>query len=135
MTVQFSTTVRNAQLDAIETAIGTSAVVRFYTGSAPANCAASESGTLLVEFDLASDWAANASGGSKALNNLPVSATASAGGTIGHYRIYESTKTTCHEQGTITATGGGGDMTVDNVSVASGQTVNITSKTQTAGNA
>lgn len=139
MTVQFSTTVRNAQLDAIETAIGTSPKLRFYTGSVPANCAASEAGTLLVEWTLASDWAAAAASGSKALNNLPLSVAASFGGggtqTIGHYRIYDSTATTCHEQGTITATGGGGDMTVDNTSVASGQTVNVTSKTQTAGNA
>jgi hypothetical protein len=135
MTVQFSTAVRNAQLDAIETAIGTAPKLRFYTGSAPASCAASESGTLLVEWTLASDWAAAASGGSKALNNLPLTVTATAGGTIGHYRIYDSAGTSCHEQGTITATGGGGDMTVDNTSVAASQTVNVTSKTQTAGNA
>jgi hypothetical protein len=135
MTVQFSTTVRNAQLDAIETAIGTAAKIRFYTGSAPANCGTSESGTLLVEWVTASDWADAAASGSKALSNLPVSTTATAGGTIGHYRIYDNAGTTCHEQGTVTATGGGGDLTVDNVVVASSQTVNITSKTQTAGNA
>ena len=35
-------------------------------------------------------------------------------------------------QGTITATGGGGDMTVDNTSVTAGQTVNITAFTITA---
>jgi hypothetical protein len=135
MTVQFSVAVRNAQLDAIETAIGTAAKIRFYTGSAPANCAASEVGTLLVEWVTASDWAAAAASGAKALNNLPLSVAASAGGTIGHYRIYDNAGTTCHEQGTVTATGGGGDITVDNTSVASGQTVNVTAKTQTAGNA
>jgi hypothetical protein len=135
MAVQFSVAVRNAELDAIETAIGTAAKIRFYTGSVPANCAASEVGTLLVEWTTASDWAAAAASGAKALNNLPLSVTATAGGTIGHYRIYDNAGTTCHEQGTVTATGGGGDVTVDNTSVASGQTVNITAKTQTAGNA
>jgi hypothetical protein len=35
-------------------------------------------------------------------------------------------------QGTITASGGGGDMTLDNVSIATGQTVNVTGFTLTA---
>ncbi len=35
-------------------------------------------------------------------------------GTVGHYEIMDSTGTVCHEQGTVTATGGGGDMTVVN---------------------
>lgn len=47
----------------------------------------------------------------------------------------DSSGTVCHEQGTITATGGGGDMTVDNTSIASGQTVTVTTKTFTEGNA
>lgn len=38
-------------------------------------------------------------------------------------------------QGTVTATGGGGDMTVDNTSFASGQQFTVTGFTITAGNA
>ena len=38
-------------------------------------------------------------------------------------------------QGTITATGGGGDMTLDNTSIASAQQVTITSFTLSAGGA
>jgi hypothetical protein len=38
-------------------------------------------------------------------------------------------------QGTVTATGGGGDMTVDNVSFAAAQAFTVTSFTLTAGNA
>lgn len=135
MSVQWSATLRNALLDQIETTIGVSAVVKFFTGSPPANCAAADSGTKIVEFDLASDWAAAASGGSKSFNNTPISATAVATGTLGYYRVYNSTAVTCHEQGTITATGGGGDLTVDNTSVTSGQTVNITSWSKTASGA
>lgn len=135
MSVQLSTAVRNAMLDAIETSAGTSALLKFYTGSQPANCAASEAGTLLVSYTLASDWAAAAAGGTKSFNNTPISATAGAGGTLGHFRIWDSAGTTCHYQGSITATGGGGDLTVDNTSVASGQTVNVTSWTVTAPNA
>lgn len=132
MTVQWSTTLRNALLDQIETTINTSAKLMVYTGAQPANCAASEAGTLLVEFDLASDWAAAASGGSKAFNSTPISATAVATGTAAHYRIYASDGTTCHEQGSITLTAGGGDATIDNTSIVTGQTVQITAFTKTA---
>lgn len=135
MAVQFSTDVRNAMLDSIESTVGTSAVLKIRTGSPPASCATADSGTVLVSYSLASDWAAAASGGSKALNSTPISTTASASGTAGHYRIYRSNGTTCDEQGTITVTGGGGDMTVDNTSINNGQTVNITSFTKTMGGA
>lgn len=131
MAIQFSTVVRNARLDAWEATIGTSAVVRLRSGAQPANCAAADSGTVLASFSLGSDWAAAASGGSKALSGVPVSTTGAAAGTIAHYRIYASDGTTCHEQGSVTATGGGGDMTVDNTSIAVGQTINITSWVKT----
>lgn len=132
MAIQFSTAVRNAMLDAIETTMGTSVKLQIRTGAAPANCAAASTGTLLVEYSLAIDWAAAASSGSKALSSLPLSTTAAATGTAAHYRFMDSAGTTCHEQGTVTATGGGGDMTVDNTSIASGQTVQVTAFSKTA---
>lgn len=133
MTVQFSTTVRNALLDVIETTMGTSVYLRIYSGTPPANPAAALSGnTMLWEKQLASDWASAASAGSKALSSVPLTNTAAAAGTASFYRFYASDGTTCHEQGTVTATGGGGDLTVDNTSIASGQTVNVTAFTKTA---
>jgi hypothetical protein len=106
--------------------MGTSVKLQVFTGVQPASCAASEAGTLLVEFDLGSHYAGLASGGVKALSNLPIAATAGNTGTSGHYRIYDSTLTTCHEQGSITLTGGGGDATIDNTSITSSQTINLT---------
>lgn len=100
MTIQYSTTVNNAILDAIETTIGTSPKWRGYSGSPPANCAAAATGTLLVEISCPSDWAAAASGAEKAKSGT-WSATASATGTIGYYRLYDSGATTCHEQATV----------------------------------
>lgn len=134
MSVQFSVAVRNARLDAIEATMGTSAKLHIYTGSMPANTATAASGTMLVEMTLPSDFMNNASGGSKTLNGT-WSAAAVANGTAGYYRIYDNTGTTCHEQGTITATGGGGDLTLDNTSIAVSQTVTITTFTKTDGNA
>jgi hypothetical protein len=131
MALQFSTAVRNAMLDAIETATGASAKLRIYTGAAPANCAAAATGTLLVDMALPADWMAAASAGSKALAGS-WTGTGAAAGTAGYYRIVDTAGTTAHEQGTVTATGGGGDLTLDNTSIASAQTVTITSKTLTA---
>lgn len=135
MTIQLAVSTRNARLDAIETDAGTAAKLMIYTGAVPANCAAATSGTKLAEFDLASDWAAAASSGSKSLNNIPLSTTGAAAGTAGYFRLFKSDGTTTIMQGTVTATGGGGDMTLDNTSIASGQTVNVTAFQLTDGNA
>ena len=133
MTVQHSDSVRNARLDAIESTIGTAPILRLYTGAQPANCAAAASGTLLAALTLPSDWQAAASSGSKAKSGT-WSGTASATGTAAHYRIYDSTGTTCHEQGSVTATSDGGDLELDNTSITSGQTVTVSTWTYTEGN-
>lgn len=135
MAVQLSTAVRNARLDAIETTIGTSAVLKIRTGAQPATCATADSGTVLASMTLPSDWMAAAASGSKALSGTWQDASADNTGTAAHWRLYASDGTTCHAQGTVTATGGGGDMTLDNTSVASGQVVTITSFTLTDANA
>jgi len=135
MALQLSTSARNALLDAIETATGTSAILRMRTGTVPATCATADSGTVLATANLPSDWMAAASGGTKALSGTWQDASADAAGTVGHFRIYDSGGTTCHLQGTVTATGGGGDMTVDNVVFAVAQVFNVTSFTLTAPNA
>jgi hypothetical protein len=78
---------------------------------------------------------AAASGGSKAKSGTWEDTSADATGTAGHFRLYASDGVTVHAQGTVTATGGGGDMTLDNTSIASGQAVTVTTFTITAGNA
>lgn len=135
MALQFSTTVRNARLDAIESTIGVSAVLKIRTGAAPADCAQADSGTVLATLNLPSDWMAAASGGTKAKAGTWQDASADAAGTAAHFRLYASDGTTVHAQGTVTATGGGGDLTVDNVVFAAGQSFTITSFTITEGNA
>lgn len=134
MAIQLSVAVRNARLDAIETTISTTPKLQLRTGSAPANCAAASTGTLLVEEDLPSDWMAAAASGSKAKSGT-WSAAGVAAGTAEHFRIMDSAGTTCHMQGTVTASGGGGDMTLDNTSIAVGQVVTFNSFTITDANA
>ena len=135
MALQFSAAARNALLDAIETAVGVSAVLKIRSGAPPANVATADSGTVLATLNLPSDWLAAASGGTKAKSGTWQDASADAAGTAGHFRIYASDGTTAHIQGTVTATGGGGDMQLDNTSVAVAQVVTITGFTLTAPNA
>jgi hypothetical protein len=133
MAFQFSTAARNAALDAIETAAGTAPTLTIRTGSVPANCAAARAGTVLATLTLPSDWLTTASGGSKALSGTWQDVAADAAGTAAHFSVDQGA--TCHIQGTVTAIGGGGDMTIDNTSIAAGQQVTITSFNLTAGGA
>lgn len=135
MASQFSTPLRNARLDAIETAIGTSPILKIRTGSVPADCATADSGTVLATMTLPSDWLAAASSGTKSKSGTWSDSSADASGTAAHFRIYASDGTTCHWQGTVTATGGGGDMTISSVAITAGVAVAVTGFTITEGNA
>lgn len=133
--LQFSTTVRNARLDVVESTISTAPILRIRTGAAPANCAAADSGTVLATMTLPSDWMAAASSGAKALSGTWQDTSADASGTAAHFRLYDSAGTTCHIQGTVTGTGGGGDMELNNTSINATQQVTITAFSLTDGNA
>jgi hypothetical protein len=133
MTIQYSPAVNNARLDAIETAIGTAPLLRFYSGSQPASCATAASGTLLSSQALPSDWLAAASNPSKAKAGT-WAGTFSTAGTAGYYRIYDSTGTTCHLQGSVTITGSGGDLQMDNPAGQVGQAWTVTSYQINTGN-
>lgn len=135
MAMQFSVAARNAELDALEAAIGTSAVLKVFSGAPPATCATADSGTVLATISLPSDWMSAASTGVKAKSGTWQDASADNNGTAGHFRIYASDGTTCHMQGTVTATGGGGDMVVDSTSFTAGQSFTVATFQLTAGNA
>jgi hypothetical protein len=136
--VQLSVSVRNARLDAIETTIGASPIIEFRTGAMPADCATAASGTLLAQSALPADWMAAAVAGVKgklgtwSFSGLAGIVTAN----VGYFRIYDAgSPSQCHLQGTVTATGGGGDMTVDNISIAAAQVVTVNSFNLTDANA
>ena len=134
MSLQYGITLKNARLDVIETTIGTSPIMKIRSGAPPATPATADSGTVLATLTLPSDWMGAASAGAKAMSGTWQDTSADNTGTAAHFRIYDSGGTTCHIQGTVTATGGGGDLTVDNVSFASGQSFSVTSFTITSGN-
>lgn len=133
MAIQLSTTVRNQRLNAIETAIGTSAVMKIRTGSAPATCGAADSGTVLASLQLPSDWLAAAASGSKAKSGTWQDTSADASGTAAHFRVYAVGGTVCHLQGTVSSSTG--DLVLQNTSINAAQQVTITSFALTDANA
>ena len=132
MAIQLGTTLRNNMLDQFESTIGTAARIKIFSGAVPANCAAADPAGLLATLVLPSDWMNAASGGTKTLLGSWTVA-ASGTGTAQSFRVYDSGVTTCHCQGT--AATGGGDLSLDNASITSGQNVAITAFTLTAANA
>lgn len=136
MAVQYSTTVRDAVANQVETTIGTAPALELWSGAIPANCAAANSGTLLWTETLPSDWMAASSGGTKAKLGTwtaPGLAAAGAGTVAVHFRIRNGG--TVHAQGTVGLTGSGADLIMDNTNIADGQDATVDTFTITAGGA
>lgn len=133
MAFQFSPAVRSAAADAIEAAVGASPVLEIRSGGVPSSTASADTGVVLATLPLPADWLAAASSGAKSLLGTWQDAAADAAGTAGHFRIKQGTTT--HIQGLVTATGGGGDMQIDNPVLAVGQQVNVTAFNVTVGGA
>jgi hypothetical protein len=114
----------NAVVDRLDAAAGT---LKIYTGSQPADADTDPAGTLLVTINLpAPAYGAANSSGTAALLGTPLSGTGAAAGTAGCFAVETNAGANVF-QGSVTATGGGGDLTLDNTSIAVGQTVNISS--------
>jgi len=132
MALQYSTTHRNNAMNDLTTQVGTSGVLKIWTGTAPATCATADTGTLLATLTCsASAFAAAASGGVLTLNAI-TSASAAATGTAGYFRIYPSaaTSTNAVVQGACGTSGA--DLNLNSTSITSGVTVSVTSWTITA---
>lgn len=131
--MQISDPARNAAVNAITTLLDAGAAagyIQIRTGAKPATVAAADAGTLLATLTLSKPaFGAAATGvGTAAAVGSDVSVDAS--GTAGHFRAKDSNNVTVM-QGNITATGGGGDMTYDNVNFVAGGTAALTSWTLT----
>lgn len=133
--MQYSVAIRNARLDVVETQLGASPILYIRSGAPPANCAAVDQGTVLATVNLPADWMDAAANGVKEMLGTWEDNSADATGVAGHFRIKDSTGTTCHVQGTITNLAGNGDMKVDNTNFAAGQPFIVSEFTITAGNA
>lgn len=136
MAVQLSVEQRNARLDVVETTLGASPTLRIRSGAPPASTSAARTGTVLATITLPADWANAASSGSKTLlGTWADSDGADATGTAGHFEILTNPGARVDIQGTVTGTGGGGDMEVSNTSFAAGQPFSVTAFTLNEPNA
>lgn len=133
--LKYSTTLKNAQQDAITATVGASALLNIYDGTQPAspNTAISTQ-NLLATLTCNATFAPAASGGvvtANSITNGTGTAAAGAGTTATWYRLTTSGGT-AHIDGTVGTSGA--DLNLNNTSIATGQTVSVTSATWTNGN-
>lgn len=129
MAVDLNTALAIAILDTYDTHFPEGSLLEFRT-LAPAGADQAAAGALLAQITSpTTPWAAAGGTGSKAKANT-WSVAASGAGTIGHYRLKNAAGTKI-EEGTVTATGGGGDLTCDNIVMAVGQVITVSSFTKT----
>ena len=130
MALAYSTTIRNAMLDAITTAAGNAALLRIYDGSRPATGGTAT--TLLAELTCGTPFAASASGGVLTLGSITQDSSANATGTATWFRIVKSDGTTHVLDGSVGTSGS--DLNLTTTSITSTQPVSVTSFTITEGN-
>lgn len=119
----------NAMFNAWETYVGTSPIMRWYTGSEPATLEAAATGTLLASGTPPPDWLAAAASGSIAkLGTWTL--TGSAPGTAGYYRLRNSGDTLTVAQGII---GAQVVLSTNALTAALGNVLNFAVNTASAG--
>lgn len=129
--MKLSTDIRDAIVGVFETTIGTLPVLEIRTGDAPAALGDADSGTLLASVSLPSDWLTAASSGSVSKNGTWEDLEADNTGTAAHFRL-KTSGAVVKMQGSITTSGGGGDMIVNSVSFVAGLPFSVTTFTITA---
>lgn len=132
MALTYSTAIANARLDAVESTIGASAILRIRTGAPPATVASASTGTVLATVNLPTDWMAAASGRTKSKSGTWTDSSADATGTAGHFEIVASDGTTVGMRGTVGTSSA--DMIVNTTSFNSGEAFTVNTFTLTAGN-
>jgi hypothetical protein len=132
MSLSYTTTARNARLDEITTVVGASGILKFYSGTPPANVGASLSGnTLLAQLTMNATFAPPSSGGVLTLNSIATESSADATGTASFFRMTTSGGT-AEVQGTVGTSGA--DLNLNTTSIVAGAAVSVSSFTITEGN-
>ncbi len=137
MAISYKTSLQNGRLDAITTALSTTAYLEIFTGSAPGKSAGtfnSDSGTKLASLAMSNPVAGSSASGVLTFSSI-TSATALASGTPGYFRMKTSASgaaSTVIVEGDCAV--GSGSLNF-NSAISSGGTVSVTSATITEGNA
>jgi hypothetical protein len=127
MSVNFTQAVNHARAQAVITAAGSGATLKFYSGAAPANANAAVTGTLLVTLTIAGTLGADLSG---ILTFGPVtSGTGVATMAAGYARLATSGGVTICDFTSIGLSGA--DININTTIITTGQAVAITDGTMT----
>jgi hypothetical protein len=133
LNLKYAVLSKNAGLDAkITTALGSNALLRFYTGTQPTNPDTALSGnTLVASLACSATFAAGASGGVLTASAIANDSSADNTGTITWGSLLTSGATRKID---FTVGTSGTDMIIDNTSVNAGQVVSCSSLTFTSAN-
>jgi hypothetical protein len=129
MTMGYVAALRNAQLDAITTQVGASALLRIYSGTRPATGGTET--TVLAELTCNATFAPAASGGVLTLNAITADSSANATGTATWFRVLTSGAVAKIDGDVSTSAS---DLNLNSTSITVGGTVSVTSFVITAGN-
>ena len=127
MALTLSDAAAHARLNAL-TALLNGGTIEVRTGAKPATVGAAATGTLLGTLGLSATAFANASGRAAVANAISSDTSADASGTAGWFRAKASGSAAVID-GTITTSGNGGDLIIDNASIVAGGQINATSWT------
>ena len=131
MSVRLANATVNGQADDLARRLD-NGFVRIYDGTIPTNAdTAVGAQVLLAELRANATSAPAAVAGVLTFNAVTSDSSNNATGTAAWYRALSSNGTTVVMDGTVTATGGGGDMQINSVAISSGAQTDITSWTHT----
>jgi hypothetical protein len=129
MAFQYGVALRNNQVAQIQATIGASGTLKIFSGAEPANCAAADPTGLLATITLPAAFLTSSGGVTTIAGSWTTSASGGGAGTNAQsFRMYDGSSV-CHVQGNVTT-----DLVLNNVNIATGQTVSVTQFSVTAGN-
>jgi hypothetical protein len=129
MALGYVAALRNAQLDALTTQLGSNAIFRIYSGTRPATGGTET--TILAELTCNATFAPAASAGVLTLNAITADASANATGTATWFRLLTSGAVAKIDGDVGTS---GSDLNLNSTSITVAGTVSCTSFTITMGN-
>lgn len=135
MAIKLTNAAKSAAADAVVDSIDAGAgagTLEIRTGAQPTNADDADSGTLLATLTFSDPAFGAASNGVATASAITQDSSADATGTAGYFVVKTSTGTKIFT-GSVTASGGGGDMQLVTTSITSGQPVTITAFTYTQG--
>jgi hypothetical protein len=133
MATRISDPARNGAAQGVVTLLDAGAAaghVEIRSSTQPASVGTAATGTLLGTLTLSKPAFGAPSAGVATAAAITGDSSADATGTAGWFRAYDSNGAAVID-GSITANGGGGDMTLDNINIVAGGTINVTSWTVT----